>query len=406
MATRLLVTLVFMALALVSILPHAYAVNAVGISDNGTAMLADGRIIEYHYNTSSVMGVLTFYNGSYTNIGFVSGNAFSVQLNLVVTNGRYYYWVQDIAHVEPIYGGSYMVWFWDDLWNISHVNAYLATSLISGNRTYPSQYRYIAYYRYVAPPLYITHAPLTVGCMVTVGVRDGYMTIGYWYMLNSTDANTGWVLYDVVTVRDPSSQAYIVVGGVNPGNLSNDIEWVVAGYTAAAQLYVASWSAVMDLRYFFNGSWYTPPGGQSRSFDTGESVDPVHGIWEFFERNLSVVRQLSGSVNDTYLWPIYTSLSYEGNYIEVSVNPPGGRWVMLVDSPFCGLQSANVLNSSMRYGLRCPWGPYYTVMLTLYGGETPVYTHTYVIIPYTTYVALALMVVASIAAYVFARRRQ
>jgi len=71
--------------------------------------------------------------------------------------------------------------------------------------------------------------------MVTVSLTPmGYINISYYYMLNATGIDTGWVRYDSVIVMDESTEAYITVGGFNPGGLSNDIEWVVAGYTAAA----------------------------------------------------------------------------------------------------------------------------------------------------------------------------
>jgi len=146
----LTLTTIIIAIALFIKLPLALAVNAVGISDNGT-MILNGRVLNYSYSTQGVMGVLTLYNASFTSVGFVGGNVASIQLNAVVTNGRYYYWVQDIAHLEPLTGSSLMVWFWDDLWNVSYPQAPLMLSHVRGSRVYPSNQQYAYYYRHVEP---------------------------------------------------------------------------------------------------------------------------------------------------------------------------------------------------------------------------------------------------------------
>ena len=357
------------ALAILALSNVGSPTNAVGVSDNGTALLANGTVVRYSYSTVGVMGVLTFYNGSYTSLGFTGGDAFSAQLNVVVTNGVYYYWVQDIAHVQPFNDGLFIVWFWDDLWNVSAVNALLRVDLINGSRKYPGYVHYVAYYRYAAPPIMTTKAPLTVGCMVKVRLVGGFINIEYYYMLNSSTINTGWVRYDSVTVKDPSREAYIIVGGFNPGNLSNDIEWVVAGYTAAAQLYVFSWNATMELKYLYNGSWYTPPGGQSRSFDTGESVNVRHGICERYVDGIIV--QANCPVNNTYLWAISFNATAVGGELEIYTEPAGGLWVVNVTGP----GEALVLKPSAGVTRLNAYRPgRYLIEATLYAGNKPIYS--------------------------------
>jgi len=56
----LTLTTIIIAIALFIKLPLALAVNAVGISDNGT-MILNGRVLNYSYSTQGVMGVLTLY---------------------------------------------------------------------------------------------------------------------------------------------------------------------------------------------------------------------------------------------------------------------------------------------------------------------------------------------------------
>ncbi|MGC9136993.1 hypothetical protein [Caldivirga sp.] len=46
------------------------AVNAVGVSDNGTAELWNGTLVTYTYHVNAVMGYLTLYNSSFASIGF------------------------------------------------------------------------------------------------------------------------------------------------------------------------------------------------------------------------------------------------------------------------------------------------------------------------------------------------
>ncbi|ABW02019.1 thermopsin family protease [Caldivirga maquilingensis] len=362
----ILVLLVIMVLA-----PSALALNAVGVSDNGTAELWNGSIIHYSYHVNAVMGYLTLYNASFTIISLAaSGNVASIQLNLVVTNGIEYFWVQNIAHIGEFNGSRYMVWFWDDLWNITRVNALLDLSLIKGNRTYPVTEHYAYYYRYVAPPVMLVKAPFTVSCMVTVNLTHGYINVNYWYRLNNTRLDTGWVKYDDVLIKVNSTRAYIIIGGFNPGNLSNDIEWVTAGYTAAAQLYVFKWNASMILMYRYNGSWFTPPGGQSRSFDTGESVNPIAGISESYING--IVHQEYGRVNSTYLWLINASVNLRRNELIIRVTPSGARWIAVING------KAMLLNSSETIINTGNWASgRYKLTLTLYAGDVGIYEYAY-----------------------------
>ncbi len=351
------------------------AVNAVGVSDNGTAELWNGTLVTYTYHVNAVMGYLTLYNSSFASIGFAPGNVASVQLNLVVTNGVQYFWIQNIAHFEKFNGTYYMVWFWDDLWNITEVNAYLNVKLISGNRSFPSYQSYAAYYRYVAPPIMLVKAPFTVSCMVTVNLTHGYVNVNYWYRLNNTQFDTGWVKYDSVLIKINSTRAYITIGGFNPGNLSNDVEWVVGGYTAAAQLYVNEWNATIMLLYRYSSDWFTVVGGQSRSFDTGESVNPVAGISEKYING--VVHQMPGRVNSTYLWLINASVGLRHGKLIISVTPSKARWVAAVKGRVMGIP----LNSSKVIINVSNWtSGKYDLVITLYAGNTSVYKYTYVLI--------------------------
>jgi len=372
----LTLTTIIIAIALFIKLPLALAVNAVGISDNGT-MILNGRVLNYSYSTQGVMGVLTLYNASFTSVGFVGGNVASIQLNAVVTNGRYYYWVQDIAHLEPLTGSSLMVWFWDDLWNVSYPQAPLMLSHVRGSRVYPSNQQYAYYYRHVEPSVMVVKPPITVGCMVTVSLTPmGYINISYYYMLNATGIDTGWVRYDSVIVMDESTEAYITVGGFNPGGLSNDIEWVVAGYTAAAQLYVYYWNATAILMYEHDGHWYVPPSAQTRSFDTGESVNGVYGIREIYNELRGFVMQINGAVNNTYLWVPRAIASYSSGFLIIQLTPSGGRWITTIINPR-GV-AHRLSGSALR--VKVNGTGRYIINVTLYAGNMSIVTYSYVVL--------------------------
>ena len=348
----------------------ANAFNAVGLSDNGTAELWNGTIVAYSYHVNAVMGYLTLYNSSFTSIGFAPGNVASVQLNLVVTNGIQYFWVQNIAHLEKFNKTYYIVWFWDDLWNITSVGAYLNTRLINGSRSYLSYQRYISYYRYAAPPIMLVKVPFTVSCMVTVNLTHGYINVNYWYRLNNTHFDTGWVKYDDVLIKVNSTKAYVIIGGFNPGNLSNDVEWVVGGYTAAAQLYVSEWNATLMLMYRYLDKWFTVVGGQSRSFDTGESVNPIEGISERYVNG--IVSQEAGRVNSTYLWLINASVGLRHGELIIHVAPGGARWVAVIKGNVILLNSTETITNTRSWV-----SGRYELALTLYAGNTSVYSYTY-----------------------------
>lgn len=356
------------------------AINAVGISDNGTLMLGNGTMINYTYSAQGALGLLTLYNASFISISLVvGGNVASVQLNVVITNGEYYYWAQNIAHIEPLPGSRFLVWFWNDLWNVTRPQAYLNLNYVRGSRVYPSVQRYISYYRYVEPSVIMNvKLPMTVGCMITVSLtRDGFINVSYYYEFNSSGVSTGWVRYDSVLIMDKSSQAYLIVGGFNPGNLSNDIEWVVAGYTAAAQLYVYSWNATMIMMYEYNGDWYTPAVAQSRSFDTGESVNATVGISERYDELSGLVIQSSGVVNNTYLWVPSVEVNLSGGFIVIHLTPAGARWLL------------KVINPRGRVAIYQPRGPVFKVKAnesgrfiinaTLYDGDSLILSRSYLV---------------------------
>ena len=294
----------------------------------------------------------------------------SVQLNLVVTNGVQYFWIQDIAHFEEFNETYYIVWFWDDLWNITSVNAYLNVKLISGNRSFPSYQPYVTYYRYVAPPIMLVKTPFTVSCMVTVNLTHGYINVNYWYRLNSTRFDTGWVKYDDVLIKVNSTRAYVIIGGFNPGNLSNDVEWVVGGYTAAAQLYVNEWNATLMLMYRYSSEWFTVVGGQSRSFDTGESVNPIAGISERYVNG--IVSQETGRVNLTYLWLINASVGLRHGKLIIRVTPSEARWIAIIKGRVMLLNSSETIINTGNWA-----SGRYKLTLTLYAGNVSIYSYTY-----------------------------
>ncbi|MDT7902578.1 MAG: thermopsin family protease, partial [Caldivirga sp.] len=195
-------------------------------------------------------------------------------------------------------------------------------------------------------------------------------------MLNATGIDTGWVRYDSVIVMDESTEAYITVGGFNPGGLSNDIEWVVAGYTAAAQLYVYYWNATAILMYEHDGHWYVPPSAQTRSFDTGESVNGVYGIREIYNELRGFVMQINGTVNNTYLWVPRAIASYSNGFLIIQPTPSGGKWITTIINPR-GV-AHRLSGSALR--VKVNGTGRYIINVTLYAGNMSIVTYSYVVL--------------------------
>ncbi|ADL19047.1 Peptidase A5, thermopsin [Acidilobus saccharovorans 345-15] len=393
--------------------PEAATENAVGINDNGTA-LVNGSQVNYYYTTRSLLGVFNFYGGSFYSGPPVNANWSSVQLNanLNVTPDVVL-WAQDVIHIYAAGNGTYYVEIEDNLWNATN-NLWNATNNLWNatnnlwnatnnlwnatnnlwNATNPavlsasgngniSSYHGEQYYAYTYPVQFESSEPFHVYVMMNVSVNAAMEPVIYMYFrfVNST-YDSGWVLYDTITANETAfNDNPTFLAGSVPGVASNGypyvIQFVTAGCGEGSTLYAYSWDASMMLYYRYDGRFYAVPGAFSLepyNFSggvTAENVSAVQGIAEYYYDGL--VYQLSGSSYQEALWQASAS-SYSPAPNEVSVNltPAGALWVVSVMGVNVSFSSTVAVTSPQAL-IQVPSGEY-IVTATLYAGSSPVYS--------------------------------
>lgn len=363
----------------VSPFPEATTEAAVGINDNGTA-LVNGSQVNYYYTTRSLLGVFNFYGGSFYSGPPVNANWSSVQLNanLNVTP-EVVLWAQDVILIYAAGNGTYNVTIVDNLWNATNPAALSA----SGNGNVNS-YQGEQYYAYIYSIHFESGEPFHVYVMMNVSVNAAMEPVIYMYFrfVNST-YDSGWVLYDTITVNEAASNDNpTFLAGSVPGVTSYDgypyvIQFVTAGGGGGSTLYAYSWGASMMLYYRYDDRFYAVPGAFSLEPSyfsggvTAENVSAVQGITEYYYDGL--VYQFSGSSHQEALWQDSASgYSPAPNEVSVNLTPAGALWVVSVRGVNLSFSRTMVVTSPQAL-IQVPSGEY-NVIATLYAGSSPVYS--------------------------------
>ncbi|MGC9072498.1 MAG: thermopsin family protease, partial [Acidilobus sp.] len=213
---------------------------------------------------------------------------------------------------------------------------------------------------------------------VSVGPQGHPVVYMYYRFVNST-YDSGWVLYDVITVPIQSYSPFFITGYVP--NLSTNgapivTQWVVCGDGGGSSLSAYSWNATMALYYRYNARFYSVPSAvadQPGSFYagiTGETVDPYNGIEENYSDSNGLVYQFPGPLYEGFLWPVSANISSASGSITMALSPDNGLWVIQVSGVNLSY-SKTFIATGPTVTLSVPAGEY-NVVATLYAGANAV----------------------------------
>ena len=334
---------------------HAVGVNSSGLTGQGET---------YYLNTTSVKGYFVFYGGSFYSGAPVNYNASSVQLNAVLTNGVYDFFVQNVLVIVANGNGTYTLNFVDNIWNLTPPYTILP-SLVKGNGQvvrYPNASN-VYLYAYVFPQNITLRPPFNVTLVTNASVSSGYIDLEFVAVLTVGNSSHEYV-YDRVEILNPSSRAYFTIGSGIPGYPHPaDLELVVGGAGDGSTLYVYNWSSEMMLLYLDNGKYYEVPSAISYSYLTAESAQ---GIYEYY--NNGYVVQTAGNNYYGELWNISANLSVVNNSaVRFYLVPAYGEWFYEIDG------KTFVINSSE---IELPYGVY-NITVFLRAGQTVLYERTF-----------------------------
>ncbi len=360
--------------------------ESIGINDNGSALI-NNQIVNYYYTTNSLMGYFAFYGGNFYSGPPVNNNAFSVQLNsnFNVTNSMTL-WAQDVFVVES-QNGLYYVYVLDNLWNSSYPSFSINQSLVSGYGNFSTSNNQVYYYSFALTNnnvlYYTTLSPFYLYTKMVLSQNSiGYPQIYMYYEFQNKTYNSGWILYDIITIRVKSNNPKFLIGIHNSINSNIPYypfvtQWVVGGEGGGAQLSVYSWNASMMLYYEYNGRFYSVPDGVSlqpsvfTAFATAENVNQYNGITEYYNYNnsLGLVYQVHGYNKQEFLWQPNSLYILNGHLLKLYLIPPKGEWKIII-SGNNGYYNETFGNySPINYFL--PSGQY-NLTAILYAGPNPI----------------------------------
>ena len=356
--------------------------GSVGINDNGTALVG-GELESYGYSTRALLGYFAFYGGSFYSGPPVNSTAFSVQLNSNFNvTASMVLWAQDAFEVY-YQDGYYYVYVVDNLWNSTGPSFSLSPSLVEGSGNFSSYGGQEYYYSFAESDgevvYYETAAPFYLYAYMTLNLSpEGYPQVYMYYRFENSTYDSGWVLYDVITVAVRSSNPEFLTGLQPQAPYSQPFvtQWVVCGDGEGSELYVYSWNASMSLYYLYNGSPFSVPSAVSvepTSFEgsvTAEGVSPVHGIAERYDAGLGVVVQSPGANEQEFLWSPSVNYTVSGDNLTLRLTPAGGRWLVQVSG---GGRRLSYITRRGSISITLPSGDY-EVNATLYAGAHAVYS--------------------------------
>ena len=303
------------ALAAIAVIAARYldgsAAPAIGIVDAGVC-----GFMSYSYTAAGVAGLAHideayFYS---TGPGHVV-NAVSLQLNVFARSGGIWYWVQNVFLITYI-NGTYYLTVADYIFNATDYG--LVEARGSGNIVvYQMDGRRIAFYQSSATVGEVK-PPVDLGLVISANGSALY----FYYEVDGQRR-----LYDVVYLP---GELELYVG---PGR---ELEWIVAGPREGYTAVVTGWRGWMELYYEAGGGWYAPPCAYSgsESPSTAERISPVRGLAEYAEGDRVV--QTSGRSSIYLLWSPRAVAAPMAGGIYVSLTPPEGRWIVLVNGTEAG----------------------------------------------------------------------
>ncbi|AFZ71220.1 Thermopsin [Caldisphaera lagunensis DSM 15908] len=318
--------------------------ESVGINDNGS-MLVNNNVIDYSYSTNSLLGYFSFNGGDFYSGSPINYSGFSVQLNsnFNVTNSMTL-WAQDVFGIQ-YQNGIYYVYILDNLWNSTYPSFSINQSLVTGNGNFSTYNQQTFYYSFAISNnniiTYETFAPFNLYAKMDINQSsNGYPQIYMYYDFQNSTYNSGWILYDVITILVKSNNPQFLTGiqSINSYAPYSPFvtQWVVGGESSGAQLSVYNWNASMSLYYEYEGKYYSVPDAISlqpsffTAYATAENVNQYYGIQEYYNSNLGLVYQIQGENKQEFLWQPKAYYELNGNNLTVYLTPPNGEWLISI----------------------------------------------------------------------------
>ncbi|MGC9182876.1 thermopsin family protease [Caldisphaera sp.] len=373
------------------IINQQYKFNgSVGINDNGSVLIGNS-IIDYAYSTKALLGYFAFYGGKFYSGSPANLAGFSLQLNsnFNVTKNMIL-WAQNVFIIK-YKNNNYYINVEDNLWNSTTTLSSLNQSLVSGNGGFSESNNRVLYYNYALTNFniinYITKAPFYLYAKMVINqTNSDYPQVYMYYNFRNSTYNSGWVLYDIITIHVKSSNPQFLTGIQSSINSYYQYkpfitQWIVGGLSSGSQLIVYKWNALMNLYYMYNNSFYSVPDALSLqpSIFTGgiteENVNQNRGIKEYYKNG--IVYQFQGINKQKFLWEPHLYYAFHGNNLTIYLTPSQGEWKITVIGN-------NYYNET--FGRHAPISfilkpGEYRLIATLYAGSKPIRTFTYTLLP-------------------------
>lgn len=371
----------------ISIIPLSNYNLSVGINDNGSVLI-NNTIKNYTYGTNVFLGYFAFFGGSFYSGPPVNSQSFSVQLNsnINVTDNMTL-WVQDLFLVN-YFDNSYYIYIMDNLWNSTSPNSTINQFLVSGNGSFSVANNKIYYFNEALNNEniinYITKPPFYLYAMMNLTLNfNGYPQIYVYYRIKNLTFDSGWILYDIITIKIPSNNTKFLVGNQqdilpNKPNYPFVTQWIVAGGGGGSELFIYNWNASIMLYYKYDGKLYEVPDSISlrptyfKGGITSENVSQYYGIIENYNNRQGLVYQIKGRNIQKFLWEPHVKYDINGNNLTIYLTPSMGEWQIIISS---NNYYNEVLGNYSPLSFVLPGGTYY-LSATLYAGSEPIITFT------------------------------
>ncbi|MGH2639235.1 MAG: thermopsin, partial [Rhabdochlamydiaceae bacterium] len=275
----------------------------MGIADYGI-----GPSGAYSYSTTSFLGIVHLASLSTKNS--TDGRDMSMQLNVVLeftsrSGTQYDYWIQNVAGYTTT---NNIIYFEDNVWNMSSRNATMSSFGISGNGQVYTLNRESYYATAANPSLPGDNAYLTLPTTIRFEVNSTINSQKEARLALAYDDGYGWQVYDIVTfplVKDIATNEGLVVNGTsyNPFHTFYDAELVFGGVGNGWNTTNMESKALLQLQFYNGHNYQQVYNAYNFGSDTTEGIDNVTAGMGHYDANGSLGVQISagsGSLGRAY----------------------------------------------------------------------------------------------------------
>jgi ribosomal protein S27E len=308
--------------------PAPMGIADYGITQNNNA---------YSYSTSSFLGsamiykLLTYNSSQPKEYQYESTIQMNVNLAFDIGNSNYYYWVQNVAIIST---NNNSIFFIDNIWNSSAVNANIYNSTLYGNGKIENSsigiYFYYSFAKQNAPGngIFLKY-PYTINFKVnTYTNSNGNPVVGFFY-----NDGYGWINYDNVVftfATKLTSAPMFMVTGNSPKPFGGyfDAELVLGGPGNGASTVDVNSSLFLTMEYFNGHNYQEFNNSFNFGSDTAESISNVNATGEYWIQNgtlISIITNGSGNLqmlyNSNYISNLIVNLPLQSGTLYVNNTP-------------------------------------------------------------------------------------